>query len=148
MTVKPIPDGYHSVTPYLVVKGAVKLIEFLEGAFGGKVSEKMMRPDGTVGHTEVRIGDSVLMLSDATGPHKPMPSCLYHYVNDVDTVYRRALQAGGTSMAEPANQFWGDRCCGVVDPSGNSWWIATRVEEVPLAELERRAAEQFAQQKS
>ena len=139
MAVKPVPDGYHTVTPYLVVQGAAQLIEFLKRAFDARdVHECMRRPDGTVAHAELRIGDSVVMLADAAGDHKPLPCALYLYVPDVDATYKRALQAGATSVMEPANQFYGDRNAGVKDPVGNLWWIATHVEDVPPEEMARR----------
>jgi uncharacterized glyoxalase superfamily protein PhnB len=120
MAVKPIPDGYHTVTPYLTVQGAAALLEFLKKAFDAKETERVTRPDGTIGHAEVKIGDSVVMLSEAMGEWKAMPTSIYLYVNDADAAYKRALQAGGTSVMEPANQFWGDRHGGVTDPAGNS----------------------------
>jgi PhnB protein len=140
MSVKPIPDGYHSVTPYLIVEGAPKLIDFVTEAFGAEERERMIRADGTIGHAEVRIGDSVVMLAEASAQWKPMPAAIYLYVPDTDAVYRRALEAGASSMMEPADQFYGDRNAGVKDPTGNLWWIGTHKEDVPREELERRAA--------
>lgn len=139
MAVKPIPDGYHTVTPYLVVEGAAKLLDFLDRAFGGKVTERVERPDGAIGHAEVRLGDSMLMLAEASAQWKPMPALIYLYVNDTDSTYQRALQAGATSVMEPANQFYGDRNGGVKDPFGNLWWIGTHVEDVSPEEMKRRA---------
>jgi len=139
MAVKPIPDGYHTITPYLTVQGVPKLLDFLKQAFAAQEIERMMRPDGTVGHAEVRIGDSVVMMGEAGGEWQPMPGALYLYVNDVDAVYKRALQAGAISTMEPMDQFYGDRSAGVKDPSGNQWWIATHKEDVPPEELKRRA---------
>jgi PhnB protein len=145
MAVKPIPDGYHSVTPYLTVQGAARLLEFLTRAFDATVTEHLKQPDGTVGHAEVRIGDSVLMVADARGEWQPMPGAMYLYVPDADATYQRALQAGATSVMEPVTHFYGDRHGGVKDPSGNFWWIATHVEDVAPDELARRA-EAFMQQ--
>jgi PhnB protein len=139
MAVKPIPDGYHSITPYLTVHGADRLIVFLKKAFQAKETERIERPDGTVAHAEVRIGDSVVMIGEAWGDHKHMPGAIYLYVDDVDLAYRRALEAGADSLMEPADQFYGDRNGGVMDPVGNRWWIATHVEEVSTDELRRRA---------
>jgi PhnB protein len=139
MAVKPIPEGYHTVTPYLTVPGVPKLIDFLKQAFDAREIERMMEPDGTIRHAEVRIGDSVVMMGEAEGERQPMPSGIYLYVNDTDTVYKRALQAGATSLMEPADQFYGDRSAGVKDPSGNYWWIATHQEDVPPEELKKRA---------
>jgi PhnB protein len=147
MAVKPIPDGYHSVTPYLVVQGVGNLIDFLTQAFDAQEVFRMPRPDGNIAHAEVRIGDSIVMMGEAMGELKPMPSSIYLYVNDTDAVYKRALQAGATSMMEPADQFYGDRHGGVKDPVGNIWWIATHQEDVPPEELAKRA-EAFMQQQS
>jgi len=139
MAVKPIPDGYHAVTPYLTVQGVPKLIDFLKQAFEAQEIERMTQPDGTIGHAEVRIGDSVVMMGEARDEWKPMPSGIYLYVNDTDAVYKRALQAGATSIMEPADQFYGDRSAGVKDSSGNHWWIATHKEDVSPEELKKRA---------
>jgi PhnB protein len=139
MATKPIPDGYHSVTPYLMVSGAPKLVEFIKKAFDGQETERMHRPDGSIGHAELRIGDSVVMLAEAQGQSKPMPTSIYLYVKDADATYNRALQAGGISTQAPSNQFFGDRSGAIKDPAGNHWWIATRIEDVPRQELEKRA---------
>lgn len=143
MAVKPVPDGYHSVTPYLIVEGVAKLIDFLKFAFEAKETERHAKPDGTIMHSEVRIGDSIIMMGEPTGEFKPMPGSIYLYVNDTDAVYKRALQAGGTSIMEPADQFYGDRNAGVKDSSGNFWWIATHKEDVPPDELAKRAEAQY-----
>src|SRR5262249_1954034 len=121
MTVKPMPDGYHSITPYLVVPGVATLLDFLKQAFEAQELHRMLRPDGTVMHAEVRIGDSLVMMGEPMGDTQPMLGSLYLYVNDVDTVYKRALQAGATSTSAPADQFYGDRSAGFKDPVGNQW---------------------------
>jgi uncharacterized glyoxalase superfamily protein PhnB len=139
MPVKPIPDRYHSVTPYLVVQGASTLIEFLKQAFEATEMFRMAQPDGTIMHAEVQIGDSIVMMGEARGECQPLSAAMYLYVEDVDAVYKRALQAGATSQMEPADQFYGDRHAGVKDPAGNHWWIATHIEDVPPDELARRA---------
>ncbi len=139
MAVKLIPDGYHNVTPYLMVEGAAKLLNFLQQAFDAKVTVNMEGPNGLIGHAEVQIGDSMVMLADATDRWKPMPAGIYLYVKDTDATYKRALQAGGTSVMEPSNQFYGDRNAGVTDPTGNFWWIATHVEDVAPEEMKKRA---------
>lgn len=138
MSVKPIPDGYHTAIPYLVVEGASKLIDFLKQAFMATEIYRMTRPDGKVGHAEVRIGDSVIMLGDMGGKWKSMPSSIYLYVPNIDAVYRQALEAGAISLMEPADQFYGDRSAGVRDPFGNHWFIATHIEDVSPEELTRR----------
>ena len=145
MAVKPIPDGYHSVTPYLTIPGVAKLLDFLKQAFEAQELHRMPRPDGAIMHAEVRIGDSRLMMGEPMGGCQPMFGSLYLYVHDVDAVYKRALQAGATSTSEPADQFYGDRSAGIKDPVGNQWWIATHKEDVPPEEIVRRA-EAFMQQ--
>ncbi len=129
-SVKPIPDGYHTVTPYLIVKGAAPLIEFLKRAFDAQERLRMPRPDGTIQHAEVRIGDSVIMLAEAGGEWKPMPASIHLYLLDTDAAYQRALQAGATSLRAPADQPYGDRSAGVQDASGTIWWLATHIEDV------------------
>ena len=145
MTVRPIPEGYHTATPYLVVPGVSRVIEFLEKAFDGTASERMTDPSGRIMHVTVRIGDSIIMLGEPTGEFPAMPSMIYLYVPDTDAAYRRAVQAGGTSMMEPADQFYGDRNAGVRDPAGNIWWIGTHVEDVSPEEIERRFKERAQQ---
>jgi PhnB protein len=145
--VKPVPDGYHTLTPYLVADGADKVISFMKDAFGAKaVFEPMMRPDGKIMHAEFRIGDSVLMIADSSERAKATASMLYVYVPNVDTVYQKAIKAGATSVMEPANMFYGDRSGGVKDPAGNHWHIGTHVEDVSPAELKKRATEFMKQQ--
>lgn len=144
MAVKSIPDGYHSVQPYLLVKGAKGLLDFLKKAFNATETENMTGPDGTVMHAEVKIGDSTIMVADAQGPWQPTTAAIYVYVADVDATYRKAVAAGGTSAMEPADQFYGDRHGGVKDPFGNFWWIATHIEDVPKEEMARRAQEWMA----
>jgi PhnB protein len=141
MAVKPIPAGHHSVTPYLVVREVAKLIDFVKQAFGAVEVHRMSRPDGSLGHAEVKVGDSMIMMGEAMGEWQPMPAALYLYVEDADAVYRRALAAGATSISEPANQFYGDRNAGVKDPCDNLWWIATRFEDLSTEEIARRASQ-------
>ncbi|MGO9829937.1 MAG: VOC family protein [Myxococcaceae bacterium] len=136
---KHIPDGYHTVTPYLTVSSVERLLDFATRAFDAEVTEKHERPDGSIGHAEVRIGDSVVMMGQASDEWKSRPSNLYLYVPDADSVYERALRAGGKSVRIPETQFYGDRCGGVEDGVGNIWWIATHVEDVSAEEMRRRA---------
>lgn len=138
-----IPKGYHTVIPYLTVDGVERLIDFLARVFGAEETERIKRPDGSVGHAEVRIGDSVIMLGQVRDQWTPMPAALYIYVPDTDATYERALHAGATSTMEPADQFYGDRNAGVADPWGNQWWIATHVEHMTREEMQRRAAERM-----
>ena len=120
-----------------------KLIDFAKRAFDAKVVMDMRQPDGTVMHAELQIGDSRIMLGQASEQHKPMPCGIYLYVPDTDTTYKKALAAGATSTMEPANQFYGDRNAGVRDQNGNMWWIGTHVEDVTPDELKKRAAEEM-----
>ena len=148
MAVKPVPEGYHTATPYLVVRGADKTIEFLKKAFGAQTSfEPMMRPDGKIGHADLKIGDSHVMLGEASDQHPAMPAMIHLYVPNVDAVYQRAIAAGGTSAMEPTDQFYGDRGSSVKDPAGNHWYIATHIEDVPVAELKKRAEAMYKSQK-
>ena len=137
----PIPAGYHTVTPYLTVRNAPGLIEFLRKVFDAQSVGRHDRPDGTIMHAEVRIGDSMLMVSEACEQMGAMPSHLYLYVPDADTTYQKAMDAGSQSIMQPENQFWGDRMGGVRDPWGNLFWIGTHIEDVSKEELDRRAAE-------
>jgi uncharacterized glyoxalase superfamily protein PhnB len=146
MAVNPIPEGFHSVTPYLMVREVPKLLDFLKQAFNAQEIMRMPTPDGTIMHAEVRIGDSPIMMGEACGDFKPMPGSIYLYVDDTDATYQRALQAGATSLMEPANQFYGDRAASVVDPAGNHWWIATHIEDLQPDELARRAEAYMKQQ--
>jgi uncharacterized glyoxalase superfamily protein PhnB len=139
MPVKANPDGYHSVTPYLVVDGAARLIDFLRQTFDAEEVERLAAPGNRIGHAELRIGDSRVMLGDARGEHKAMQAMLYVYVDDVDASFQHALAAGGSSVQAPTDQFYGDRSGGVKDPCGNIWYIATHIEDVSPAELKRRA---------
>ena len=148
MAVKPVPDTYHTVTPYLVVKGARQLVDFITRAFGAKQAYVMEMPDGNIAHGDFVIGDSHVMLGEAAGPWPPQATSLYLYVPDCDGTYKQALATGGASVQEPKTQFYGDRHGAVKDPCGNTWWIATHVEDVPPEELERRAAEAARQRSS
>ena len=131
------PEGFHTVNPYLAVKGAAQVLDFLIKAFGAvEVGERFKGPDGAIMHAAVRIGDSMVEVSDAPG--EPMPAALHMYVEDTDAAYQRAMQAGGTSLREPMTTFYGDRSAGVKDPGGNSWWIACHVEDVSQEEMVRR----------
>lgn len=139
--VKPIPDGYTSVTAYLIVEDAAGFLDFLAHAFGAVERMRIPMPQGGIGHAEVEIGGAVLMLSDAAPPDFPATSSQLHlYVEDVDAVYAQAVSAGATAVAEPADQFYGDRIARVTDPSGNVWSIACHVEDVDMDELMRRIA--------
>ena len=125
MAPKPIPEGFHTITPYLISKGAARLIDFMKQAFGAEELYRFPMPDGSITHATVRIGDSMLELSDGAPEWPPRAAAIHLYVPDADAVFQRALQAGGTSVEEPVDQPYGDRESGVKDPCGNFWWIAT-----------------------
>jgi uncharacterized glyoxalase superfamily protein PhnB len=135
-----MPEGFHTVTPYLMLDNASKEIEFMKKAFGAEELSRLARPDGGVAHAQVKIGDSILMISDTTKEHPAQPCMMYIYVRDVDAAFERAIKAGGTSVQKPMDMFYGDRSGGLKDPSGMHWWLGTHKEDVPKAELEKRAA--------
>lgn len=146
--VKPIPEGYGAVTPYLIVDGAARAIEFYKQAFGAEETFRMEGPGGRVGHAEIKIGDSHLMLADehpemgARGPRSfgGSPISLALYVEDVDATVSRAVEAGAKLTRPVANQFYGDRTGGLEDPFGHAWYVATHVEDVSEEEMKKRAA--------
>jgi len=147
MATKPIPEGFHTVSPYLAVDDAARAIEYYLKAFGAKELVRMEAPGGKVGHAELELGDSRIMLSDpfpqaSTRPPKELggtSASVFMYVKDVDAVVKRAVDAGATVTMEVANQFWGDRFGTITDPFGHVWSIATHVEDVPPEEMAERA---------
>lgn len=140
MTVNPIPAGYHTVTPYLIVDDVNKLMAFLEEAWGAKGPACAQDAEGNVLHAEIKVGDSYVMMGKASADSaKAYQSTLYLYVNDIDEWYRKALSAGASAIQAPCNQYYGDRNAVIKDPCGNYWWIASRVETVAPEELARRA---------
>lgn len=141
MAVKPIPEGYHTITPYLIVNDGSKFIDFAKKAFGAKELFRHNTKDGKIMHAEIKIGDSIIMLSEASSQF-PVKSGLFNmYVQDCDATYKQALDAGATSTMEPTNQFYGDRSAGVKDPYDNTWWISTHVEDVSPEEMKKREEE-------
>jgi uncharacterized glyoxalase superfamily protein PhnB len=145
--VKPIPEGYHTITPYLVVDGAEKIVHFMKEAFGAQpVFEPMARPDGKIMHGEFKIGDSIVMISDPSERAQATSVALHVYVPNVDAVFQKAVKAGARPLMEPADQFYGDRSGSVTDPAGNRWHIGTHIEDVSPAELKKRAADFMKQQ--
>ena len=147
MATKPIPDGYHSVAPYLAVEDAARATTFYEQAFGAKERTRMEAPGGKIGHAEVEVGDALVMLADAL-PQFTTKSpqelggtsvSLFLYVEDVDATVQQAVDAGATVTMEVADQFWGDRFGAVTDPFGHLWTIATHVEDVGPDEVAERA---------
>ena len=149
MTVKPIPDGYHTATPYLIISGAAKALGFYKQAFGAEELVRMDAGGGMIAHAEIKIGDSMIMLADEhseMGYKSPQsyggsPVSVVLYVPDVDAVFKRAIAAGAKEMRPVADQFYGDRIGTLADPFGHVWSIATHKEDVAPAEMKRRAAE-------
>jgi PhnB protein len=154
MSVKSTPEGYHSITPYIVCKGAARAMDFYKEVFHAKEISRMGGPGGTIGHAEVQIGDSRLMLSDefpgmtsapSTGSAPHTCTSLHIYTENVDALYERAVKAGCKIEQPLQNQFWGDRYAKVRDPFGHSWGLAQHVEDVAPAEMEKRATAWMAQ---
>ncbi len=146
--VKPTPEGYHTATPYLIVRDAARAIEFYKKAFGAKELMRMADPSGKIGHAEIKIGDSPIMLADEVpgmGYRSPeslggSPVSILLYVEDVDAVFNQAVAAGAKVQRPVADQFYGDRTGGVTDPFGHVWYVATHMEDVSPEEMRKRAA--------
>ena len=145
---KPVPDGYHTATPYLIVEGAAQAIEFYKKAFGATELMRMAQPGGKIGHAEIKIGDSPIMLADESpdvGARSPQsiggsPVSIMLYVEDVDRIFSQAVAAGAKVKRPVADQFYGDRTGGIEDPFGHLWYIATHKEDVSPEEMRKRAA--------
>jgi len=140
MAVKPIPEGYRTYTPYYVVDGASEFIDFLKKAFGAEETFRMPAPGNRIGHAEIRIGDSMIMLADQNQEHGSRQMNGHLYVSDVDAVFKKAVAAGGKPTRQPENMFYGDRIGAVNDRWGNTWSISTHVEDVTPDEMKRRMA--------
>jgi PhnB protein len=148
--VKPIPDGYRTVTPHLYVKGGAEALDFYKKAFGAKELSRFPMPDGRLGHAEIQIGDSRIMLADefpemnARGPKSlgGTSVSIALYVEDVDSFVQRAVAAGAKVTQPVKNQFYGDRTGGLEDPFGHAWHVATHIEDISLEEMQRRASQQ------
>jgi len=141
MPVKPIPDNYPRVTPYLIVKDVDVLLNFLTKVFDAEIKDRMTLKEGTVNHAEVKIGNSVIMIGKSNNDYPPQNTMLYVFVEDTDKTYNKAIQEGAELIMKPQDQFYGDRNAGVKDSSGISWWIASHVEDVSPEEMERRNKE-------
>ena len=146
MQVKPIPEGYHTVTPYLIIRGAARALDFYKQGFGATELMRLAGPDGKIGHAEIKIGDSPIMLADEfpemgfSGPQTigGSPVCILLYVEDVDARFRQALAAGAKELRPVKDQFYGDRAGTLADPFGHLWTIATHKEDVSPEEINRR----------
>lgn len=146
--VKAVPEGYHTATPYLIVSSGANAIEFYKKAFGATELLRMAQPDGRIGHAEIKIGDSVIMLADENpqmGIRSPQmlggsPVSILLYVEDVDSVFNQAIAAGAKVQRPVQDQFYGDRTGGVTDPFGHAWYISTHTEDVAPEEMQKRAA--------
>lgn len=136
--VNPIPPGYHTVTPYLIVEDPAALLDFLSAGLGAEVTERMEDGEGVVRHAEVKLGDSMIMLGPARPECPARPSMLYLYVDDSVALYTQALAHGATSVQEPRDEFYGDRVAAVQDAAGNEWWMATHIEDVTPEEMQKR----------
>lgn len=136
------PEGYHSITPFVIVRNASTFLDFLANAFGAQEMARVVGEDGRIGHAETRIGDSVVMAFDARPEWPDTPAFLRIYTDDADATFQQALQAGATSVTAIGDTPWGDRAGRVRDPLGNLWWIMSRVEDLELDEIERRSGEQ------
>ncbi|MCP2227861.1 putative glyoxalase superfamily protein PhnB [Pseudomonas silensiensis] len=151
MSVKPIPEGYHSITPYLGIQKAAEAIEFYKKAFGATEVMRLSMPDGGIGHAELRIGDCPIMLGTPcdqgplSNPDTSPSVGLHLYVTDVDKSYKQAIAAGGTVVSEVKDQFYGDRSGTLKDPYGHLWFLATRKEDLTQEQIEQRAKEMFQQ---
>ncbi len=141
MAVNPIPNGYHTVTPYYLVENPAEFIDFLKEAFNATEVFRSALPDGTVMHAEVKIGNSMIMMGGVSGDYSPNSMMMYLYVEDSEAVYNQAIKAGATVVRELRDEFYGDRVGGVQDKFGHQWWIGTHVEDVSPEELERRQKE-------
>ena len=139
--INPVPQGFHTITPYFIVNNADKFIDFIKEAFGAVENHRSVTHEGRIMHAQLKIGDSFIMMGESAGEWKPMPCTIYMYVPDVDSVYDKALKTGGKKLREPANEFYGDRIGGVEDPWGNQWWISTHVEDVSPGEMKKREEE-------
>jgi PhnB protein len=145
MAVKPIPEGYHTISPYLMVNDADAFLKFIKDAFGAKSKMEPMRsPDGKIMHADMTIGDSHIMFGEANKEYPAETISLYLYVPDCDKVFKQALAAGAKSRVEPQDQFWGDRHGCVKDKFGNTWWISTHKQDVAEDEIKKRAKEAMA----
>jgi PhnB protein len=148
MAVRPIPEGYHTLTPYLAVEDAARAIEFYKDAFGADEIHRMPGPDGSIAHAELQIGDSKVMLSDPFPQSNVRPpserggptASVFMYVDDADAVFEQAQTAGATVAMPLEDMFWGDRFGSLTDPFGHVWSVATHIEDVPEAEMAERAA--------
>ena len=139
---KAVPDGYHTLTPYLTVPDGERMLHFLQQVFGANLIERHNRPDGTLQHAELQLGDSKVMVGQANQQFTPRPQTTYVYLPDVDVVYKRAIDAGAKSLMPVVDQYYGDRSGGFEDADGNWWWVATRIENLSSEEIQRRAQAQ------
>lgn len=154
MSVRPIPEGYHSITPYLMINGVAEAIEFYQRAFGATQLFKLDAPGGKIGHAEIRLGNSRIMMADDCGGESPFrnplstggsPVGLHFYVEDVDAVFAQAVGAGATVIKPVQDQFYGDRTGALKDPFGHIWFLATHKEELSPDEIKQRAEKMFKQ---
>jgi uncharacterized glyoxalase superfamily protein PhnB len=138
---KSVPDGYHTLTPYLTVADGEGMLRFLKDVFGAELRERFNRADGSLKHAELQLGDCRVMVGQANEQFTPRPQTFYVYLDDVDAAFQRALSAGAKSLMPVSNADYGDRTGGFEDPNGNWWWVATHIEDVSAEEIQRRTTE-------
>lgn len=141
-SVNPIPEGFSTATPMIMVNGLQPILAFVQKAFDAEITHMVNTSDGEPWHANVKIGDSMLMFGDTMGEHPAAPACIYLYGKDANAMYDKAVKAGGKSIQEPKDMFYGDRSGGVTDPAGNMWWVATKIEDLSDEEINRRAAKE------
>lgn len=145
MSVEPVPSGHQNLIPYLIVEDVDRQLEFLQTALGATIDHVSRTPDNKIMHASVRVGDSLLMMGGSCEDYEPIATNLYLYVQDADAAYRIALDSGAESLREPVDEFYGDRMAGFRDPCGNTWWVATRQENLSEEELKERLDKMLAE---
>lgn len=135
------PEGYQTITPYLIVHRPEDLIKFLEDAFGAEEKVRFTTSKGSIAHSEVALGDSLIMIGEANASNPATPSNINVYVKDVDATFEKAVKAGGSSVSDPADKVYGERTGVVKDSTGNQWWISTQIEKLSIDEIKKRTAE-------
>ncbi len=147
-SVNYIPEGFHNVTPLILVENVENVVKFAEQAFDAQLVQSIEKADGSMSHVTIKVGDSMIMFGATCNQSKPMPTCLTIYVKDANASYDKAIKAGGKSLQEPKDMFWGDHAGGVSDPEGNMWWACTKVEDLSDDEIQRRALKEEEKMKS
>lgn len=147
-SVQPIPEGFSTVSQFIMADDVEKIINFCQKAFDAQIVSELRSSDGKIWHAQVKIGESMILFGDTMGMHAGTTSCTYLYVKDANAMYQKAINAGGKSVQEPKDMFYGDHSGGITDPAGNYWFVATHIEDVKQDELERRARKEEEKMKS